>query len=109
MGLSGRNRLGWQVPVISTSAEKEQGIDELIRTLDAHLEHLNTSGEREIRAQEISHMRVIKAAEDIARERVAAAKGKALDDAMAQVSNRDLDPYSAAQILINLDSGNAEA
>ncbi|MBT6827812.1 MAG: hypothetical protein HOA60_16890 [Rhodospirillales bacterium] len=54
-------------------------------------------------------MRVIKAAEDIARERVAAAKGKALDDAMAQVSNRDLDPYSAAQILINLDSGNAEA
>ena len=103
MGLSGRNRHGWQVPVIPTSAEKGQGIDDLISSLDAHFEHLNQSDERAIRTQEIARMRVTKAAEDIARERVAATKGQALDDAMAQVGKRDLDPYSAAQLLMNTD------
>jgi LAO/AO transport system kinase len=100
MGLSGRNRLGWKVPVIPTSAEKNQGVDDMIATLDAHREHLITSGEGDVRAEQIAHMRVTKAAEDIARERVATATGKTLKGAMTQVKTRDLDPYSAAQILM---------
>ncbi len=100
MGLSGRNRLGWNVPVVPTSAEKGIGITDLIITLDEHRVHLEQSGEGVIRAEEIARMRVTKAAEDIARERVAAARGQALVDAMQQVTKRTIDPHSAARILM---------
>lgn len=103
MGLSGRNRLGWVVPVIPTSAENSDGISDLIATLDAHLEHLNQSGERAIRVQEIAHMRVTKAAEDIARERVTTAHEKMFDKTIMQISSRELDPYSAAQLLMSAE------
>ncbi len=100
MGLSGRRAQGWQAPVMPTSAETGQGIDELIAQIDAHLIHLNTSGERAIRQSEIAEMRVIKAAEDIARERIFAARSGALQDALQQVGNRDTDPYGAALALL---------
>lgn len=102
MGLSGRDRKGWQVPVIPTSAETGQGMDDLIAALNDHRRHLATSGEGEIRATEIAHMRVLKAAEDIARERITAAGGGAMDAAMDRVRNRHLDPYGAAQAMMTL-------
>ena len=100
MGLSGRNRPtianSWKPGVIATSAQTGQGIDDLVTTLNEHLEHLNTSGERDIRQQEIAEMRVLKAAEDIARQRVSAAQVSARDGAFKAVNERTLDPYSAA-------------
>jgi LAO/AO transport system kinase len=100
MGLTGRNRPGqkhsWKPEVIPTSAQTGQGIEELVTMLDQHLKHLNTSGERATRQQEIAEMRVLKAAEDIARQRVAGAQETAKDNAFKGVNERTIDPYSAA-------------
>ncbi len=96
MGLSGRDRRGWRVPVIPTSAETGHGIDDLIAALNDHWQHLATSDERVIREREIAHMRVIKAAENIARERINATTGADMDATMDRVRGRDIDPHSAA-------------
>ncbi len=101
IGLSGRNRMGWKPQVIPTSAEKGQGIDELITLLDEHHAHLNNSGELNQRHIEIAEMRVLKAAEDIARQRVLAARDAAKNDAFKAVHDRTLDPYGAAFNLMN--------
>lgn len=105
MGLSGRKRYGWQVPVAATSAETGQGIDELVSRIDAHLEHLNASGEWEIRQHDIARMRMMKAAEDIARQRIAQAQGTALDEALSRVTARKSDPYGAAIDLLETSTG----
>ncbi len=39
----------WEVPVLMTSAAKNEGIDELANALLAHREHLNSSGEYQLR------------------------------------------------------------
>lgn len=101
MGLSGRKRYGWQVPVAATSAETGQGIEELVALIDDHLAHLHDSGEWDIRHSEIARMRMLKAAEDIARQRIAEASGAALDDALHQVTERKIDPYGAAIDLLD--------
>ena len=99
-GLSGRNRHGWPVPVAATSAETGQGIDDLVTQIDDHLDHLRTSGEWDVRQRDIAKMRMMKAAEDIARQRVAAAEGEALDAALQEVTRRNTDPYGAALSLL---------
>jgi LAO/AO transport system kinase len=101
MGLSGRNRHGsstggWAPEVIATSAQNGLGIDDLVTKLGEHLDYLNTSGERTRRTHEIAEMRVLKAAEDIARQRVTAAQEAAKDNAFKGVNERTTDPYSAA-------------
>ncbi len=102
-GLSGRNRQGWPVPVAATSAETGQGIAELITQIDAHLEHLRTSGEWDVRQRDIARMRMLKAAEDIARQRISTAEGEALEKALQKVTRRDTDPYGAALSLLKVD------
>ncbi len=100
IGLSGRNRQGWPVRVIATSAQTGQGIDDLVKNLEDHQQHLETSGERTTRQHEIAEMRVLKAAEEIARERVITAHENVRDSAFENVRKRTVDPYSAALELI---------
>ncbi len=100
LGLTGRNRHGWPVPVAATSAETGQGIADLVTQIDAHLKHLRNSGEWAVRQRDIAQMRMLKAAEDIARQRISTAEGEALDEALQRVTRRDLDPYGAALSLL---------
>ncbi len=101
MGLTGRNRHGWTVPVMATSAETGQGIDELIAKIDEHLDHLNASGEWDVRQHDIAEMRLVKAAEDIARQRISTADDATREAALGQVTERHMDPYGAALSLID--------
>jgi len=103
MGLSGRNRQGWPVPVAATSAETGEGIVELVSQIDAHMDHLHQSGEWNTRQRDIARMRMLKAAEDIARQRISAANSDALDAALERVARRDFDPHSAALSLLEVD------
>ena len=45
LGFVGRGLSGWKVPVIPTSAETGEGIEQLVETIDAHGAHLIDSGE----------------------------------------------------------------
>ncbi len=101
LGLSDRNRHGWPVPVAATSAETGQGIEYLAAQIDAHLDHLRTSGEWDVRQRDIAEMRMMKAAEDIARQRLTTATDEAREKALGQVTQRNMDPYGAALSLLD--------
>ncbi len=92
----------WKPPIVLASAVSGEGIDDLIDRLDQHAKWLAASGERDrkrlARARdEISAMAVAELT-----ERLGALPGEAnLEKLAAQVASGKLDPYSAADELIN--------
>ena len=91
----------WKPPIIETSAASGKGVDDLVDRLNAHAAWLAESGEGERR-------RVARAREEITvlavaqvRERLGALPGEArLEDLAGQVASGKLDPYSAADQLV---------
>jgi LAO/AO transport system kinase len=93
---------GWKPPIVSTTAARGEGIDDLVSRLEEHSAWLAESGERERR-------RLARASEEISaiavatlRERIGALPGESqLDDLAGQVAVGKLDPYTAADELIS--------
>jgi len=100
LGLKGRERFGWQVPVLPTSAETGSGIDDLADQVAAHREHLDGSGELEHRHRKITEMRILKTAEDLVRENLQGQRDGHLKTLLDRAVERDVDPGSAARELI---------
>ena len=90
---------GWTVPVLPTSAEKDEGIGDLLAAIDGHLRHLDETGAMDGRRRQILEMRVIKIAEDIIRRNF---KGKhdRLSGLMDRVAAREMDLHEAAVELL---------
>jgi LAO/AO transport system kinase len=92
----------WKPPIVSASATSGEGIDDLVGRLDAHAEWLAESGERDRRRlararDEISALAVAELT-----ERLGALPGEEhIEKLAAQVAAGKLDPYSAADELIN--------
>ncbi len=91
---------GWKVPVLPTSAETEQGIDELLAAIDSHREHLEEAGAMDGRRRKIMEMRVLKIAEDILRTRFAISRDGKLAELLERVMAREQDPHAAALDLL---------
>lgn len=91
----------WKPVVIATSAEKGQGIEELIAAVDGHLKHLNQSGEMEIRRRRIAEMRILKSAEDVVRERLRKQRDGKLSVLLDAAMERRTDPHAAALELLD--------
>ena len=97
-----RDEGAWKPPIVLSSAASGEGIDDLVGRLDEHASWLAESGEGERR-------RVARAREEITalavaqvRERLGALPGEArLEDLAGQVASGKLDPYSAADELID--------
>lgn len=100
LGLTGRDRGDWSVPVIRTSAESGVGIGDLMMAIDAHGLHLKDTGELAVRQRLITEMRVLKTAEDIVRGRLEAERGGALKALLESTASRLTDPQSAARRLL---------
>ncbi|MEX1178621.1 MAG: methylmalonyl Co-A mutase-associated GTPase MeaB [Nitriliruptor sp.] len=111
---------GWWPPIVRTVAVRSEGITELVDTFDQHDDHLAASG----RAAERARERALHTIREIALEQVRARfarldehhssrqRGEAgdplLDALAAKVADRELDPYAAAdQLLEALDGGDA--
>ncbi|HEX9494609.1 MAG TPA: methylmalonyl Co-A mutase-associated GTPase MeaB [Candidatus Limnocylindria bacterium] len=97
----GHGRTNWKPPIVRTSAQDGSGIEELIRSVDAHAEWAATSGELETRRAGAAREEVevllrealVKRLEDrIGQQRVS--------DAVARVAKRELDPYRAVEDLL---------
>lgn len=101
VGLSGRGAQGWETPVQPTSAETGEGIADLVSLIDDHIAFMQDSGSITQRNREIAESRIIKAAETLARRRVAKARDGALSGALERVSGRQQDPLSAARELMD--------
>jgi LAO/AO transport system kinase len=97
-----RDEGAWKPPIVLSSAASGEGIDDLVSRLDEHAAWLAESGEGDRR-------RVARAREEITalavaqvRERMGALPGEArLEDLAGQVASGKLDPYSAADELID--------
>ncbi len=100
LGLTGRDRGDWTVPVIRTSAENGEGIEELAQVIDAHGRQLKDTGELQIRQRLIAEMRVLKIAEDMVRSRIEAERETSLKQVLESTAGRDMDPQSAARELL---------
>ncbi|MBC8269108.1 MAG: methylmalonyl Co-A mutase-associated GTPase MeaB [Rhodospirillaceae bacterium] len=101
LGRANRGSKIWKPPVIATSAERATGIVELVASIDEHFEHLNSSGEIEIRKRRIAEMRILKSAEDVVRERLRKQRDGKLADLLDKAMDRTLDPHSAALELLD--------
>jgi GTPase len=101
LGATGDGESSWRVPVIATSAQSGVGMDALIATLTAHRDHLRDSGELEARRRRIAEMRILKAAEEIIRERVLKGGRETLDRLLDRALGGELDPHSAALQLLD--------
>ncbi len=91
------------VPIVRTVATKGEGIGELADAIDAHREQLETSGDRERVALERARRRVLARARQRLLERLIGGPDGALrlDRLAASVAARELDPYTAAQRLVD--------
>ncbi len=90
----------WQVPVLSTSAEKDEGIGDLLAAIDAHRVHLEDSGAMARRRRRIVETRILRIAEDIVRTRFAGRHDGRLAGLLDRVISREVDPYAAAMDLL---------
>lgn len=100
LGLQGKDRFGWQVPVLETSAEAGTGITELCQVLIAHRSHLESSGELKQRQRDIAEMRIVKMAQERLREALEGEGHEKMSGLLEQTLKREIDPAEAAEQLI---------
>jgi len=103
-GPDGRAGDGWEPPIFKTVATRGQGVDELLEAVEAHAAYLHEShlfAQRE-RARVVGELETILRAQLLARLR-ARVPHERLEALVEQILARDLDPYSAAALL--LESG----
>jgi LAO/AO transport system kinase len=92
----------WKVPVVRTEAVKGEGIAELLRTVDAHREHIAAAGTlAERRARNLRAEVLGIAAWRLRRELEArAASDPELSQLLERVVRREIDPATAARELL---------
>ena len=103
LGSLSREQSAWVTPVLATSAQKREGIAELVGAIDAHRTHLHESGEIEARRRQILEMRILKSAEDIVRERLLRQSRTTLEHLLDRGLERSIDPFAAACRLLGVD------
>jgi len=91
----------WLPKIITTSAKKGEGIDDLANTIDRHLEHLNASGEMSARKRGIVEMRILKSAEGVVRQHLYKQCDGKFAGLLEKTLERTLDPHSAALQLLD--------
>ncbi len=106
LALGERPEGAWKPPIIKTVAHKGEGMDEVVAALDAHRDHLESSGEMERRRTRRARDEIEAIAVTALRARWGDVHGRAeLDDLAAAVVAGDRDPYAAADELLATVSG----
>ena len=96
---SGR-REGWEVPILKTSGTAQEGIDALADALDRHRVHIDSAGARERhRLEQARHQVLALARQRLLDTLIAHHSDGRLDDLVARVARRELDPHTAADEL----------
>lgn len=97
----------WWPPIVRTVAVRGEGIDHLVAALDEHSDYLVSSGRLADRQRERARHAVREIATSKVRQRFARLltvkdNGEPLLESLAaKVANRDLDPYTAADLLLD--------
>ena len=94
---------GWWPPIVRTVAVRSEGLEDLVTAIDRHLTHLDRSGLREQRRRDRAVHTVREVALEAVRRRFVSldvGDDVLLDDLAAKVAARELDPYAAADTLL---------
>lgn len=100
LGAEGRDRRGWEVPVVLTSAETGDGLKTLTDLIGAHKAHLHQSGEMRARLEDIAEMRVLSEVQDQLRELLEKDGRKNLTKYSQKISDREINPGLAAKEIV---------
>src|SRR5262249_21304050 len=92
--------VGWQVPVVLTSAARDEGIASLAEAIDRHWAFLQDSGEIDNRRRQINERRLLNAAEAILRVRFAQQWDERVRQLFDAMQARTLSPRQAAELLL---------
>jgi LAO/AO transport system kinase len=99
--LGGPPRGGWDPPILSVVALREEGVAEAAAAIERHMAHLRESGrfaaQQHLRAAHEFQLIVQEAALERARARVAGDVWEAL---VGRIARREVDPYTAAEELL---------
>jgi LAO/AO transport system kinase len=92
----------WRQPIVSTVASKGEGLAELVEAIDRHRAWSQTNGERERRRTRRARDEIEAIVTATIRRRFADVHGDArLDELAAGVLRGELDPYSAAERVVD--------
>ena len=96
----------WQPPVVPTSSARDEGVDALLEAIDGHKRALDANGDIERRRAAIAERRLLKAGEEILRDRFERQRDHAMTALLAALKERTLSPHGAAtRLLQEMNSG----
>jgi LAO/AO transport system kinase len=99
-------RSAWHPPVLATSSARDEGITELVDAIDRHYATLKSSGEIDARRSDINERRLLKAGEEILRDRFVRHRDAHVAALLDALGRRAMSPHSAAvRLLAELSSG----
>lgn len=96
-----RQPSAWPVPVVATSADSDQGIDELVEKIDEHRSFLTQTGALRERQRQIALRRLLRAAEDQLRDEFVRQQEGDMARVISDMVEREVHPSAAAQRLID--------
>jgi LAO/AO transport system kinase len=100
LGLPQSAGAAWQVPVVATSSVRGEGVAELLLAIDRHRVMLDATGTIEARRAQIAERRLLKAGEEILRERFERRRDGWIPLLLEQLRSRAVSPHAAAAQLI---------
>jgi LAO/AO transport system kinase len=93
---------GWQVPILKTTAHKNEGVSMLLETIDKHRAYLETSGRLDQMRRKRARRQLLAVAQTALLSKLLAAadtNGR-LEKLIEAIADRELDPHTAAEKLI---------
>jgi LAO/AO transport system kinase len=95
------DRAGWRPPVVATTAITGDGVDELWSAIRSHRGHLESSGQLEARRAARVGDELVRILAALVHDRVVAGAGDRLHRAAGEVARREVDPWTAAEGLLD--------
>jgi LAO/AO transport system kinase len=92
---------GWRTPVVATTSPTGEGVDALWEAIRSHRAHQESAGTLHQRRSERASEELVQILAVLLRERAVAEAGDRLAELAAEVESRALDPWTAAEALLD--------
>jgi len=100
IGLATGHRRAWHPPVVPVTALRDEGVAVLLEAIDRHREALQTSGEMAVRRRDIAERRLLRAGEEMLRERFAQHRDGQIAALLDELVQRRRSPRACARTLL---------
>jgi len=101
LGLTLGDHADRPIPVLATSAASGEGVDELVEAIDDHLKWLKSGEEWQKRCYRTAEMRLLKAAEDILRDKFESNRDGKVQALAKRLAASEIAPQPAARQLLD--------